>query len=230
MNRSKPLVLGIVGIALVILLGLGLVFGHRFLIASTPKNTHVSFQANKSSGTSSIEVAEKSVSLLEEKETAEAMKAAQEAVQSLSEGKAKDNLVARISVVQAKLKNKELLAEAERAVKYLEDHQDISNISLAQEKVAQVTDPLSKRALENRIRLVQEAIDHRGQLQAEPNKISSADSGLNISSNESFVPEVVPESSPSAELPSSGTISSEDTLISGSLDSTGEPSSEISDD
>ncbi|MGT2866853.1 hypothetical protein [Streptococcus fryi] len=168
MKKLKHVLMGLLAVSLMILLGVGIFLGQRFLLSSTPKGEHTIFKPKKGTdASSSVELVEKAVALLEEKQTPEALKIAQESVDKLSDSKEKTSFLARISVVQAKLKNKDVFEEAERAVHYLENNPDLSNISLAQEKVAKVTAPKSRKELEERIKLVQERLSQKEQPQRE---------------------------------------------------------------
>lgn len=168
MTRGKQVILTLLSLVMIGLLVTGILWAQHFLLVVNPKSSHTNFKVEikKETSVSSIEVAEKAVSLLEEKQSPETLKVAQEAVGKLDNSKNKKSLLARISVIKAKIKNKEILAEAERAVAYLEGHSDLSNISLAQDVVAKVTDPEVKKALEERIRTVQEALDNQERQQA----------------------------------------------------------------
>lgn len=160
--------MGLVGLSLIVLVGVGIFLGQRFLLSSTPKGEHTTFKPKQDTdASSSVELVEKAVALLEDKQTPEALKVAQESVAKLADSKEKTSFLARISVVQAKLKNKDVFDEAERAVKYLEDNPDVSNISLAQEKVANVTAPSARKELEARIKVVQEQLSQKEQDQRE---------------------------------------------------------------
>lgn len=176
MTRGKQLVFGLLSLVMIGLVVAGILWAQRFLLAVNPKSHHTNFkiETKKETSVSSVEVAEKAVSVLEEKQSPEALKIAQEAVNKLSDSKDKKSLMARVSVVQAKIKNKQILEEAERAVAYLEGHSDLSNISLAQEVVAKVTDPALKKALEERIKAVQVALENQGRQQAASNSQASS--------------------------------------------------------
>lgn len=191
MTRGKQFMLALLSLVVIALVVLGGLGAQGFLLAVNPKSNHTNFRIDMAS--SSIEVAEKAVSMLEEKQSPDALKIAQEAVNKLSDSKDKKSLLARVSVVETMMKNKEIIAEAERAVAYLEGYSDLSNIYLAQEVVAKVTDPDLKRALEERIRMVQENLENQERQQAASNfqpsmEIPSSSENYDKQSEETDVP------------------------------------------
>ncbi|WP_373756620.1 hypothetical protein [Streptococcus ferus] len=161
MKRSKPSsktgnYLLIAGTSLLIILVFWIYFiTHTSLTLFSQEATRSALIAKRKA---QVKVAEEAVKKLESDRSDENLTAAQTLVDQLAAGEKKKALQDRIEAVKLDIANQASIAEAEAAVKFLEDNQADENLTKAQEATDKVINADAKAQFQARIDAVKRAM------------------------------------------------------------------------
>lgn len=161
MKRSKPSsktgnYLLIAGTSLLIILVFWIYFiTHTSLTLFSQEATRSALIAKRKA---QVKAAEEAVKKLESDRSDENLTAAQTLVDQLAAGEKKKDLQDRIEAVKLDIANQASIAEAEAAVKFLEDNQADENLTKAQEATDKVINPDAKAQFQARIDAVKRAM------------------------------------------------------------------------